>query len=251
MHIVLSIAGSDPSAGAGIQQDLKTITALGSYGVTVITALTAQSTQGVSQVYPVPGAVVSQQLQTLLADVHPHAIKIGQLPNREVAQAVVEHLQTYLNQYPVPVVYDPVMVATSGRRLMAADCTEYIVRHLLPLCTLVTPNLPEAEVLRQYQADVPTPHTALLLKGGHAQGPDATDVLQLADGTTHRYQSPRIDSPNLHGTGCTLSSAIATHLAQGQPLPQAVALGKQTLVRGIKGGQTLHIGQGNGPLWLG
>ena len=278
MQVILSIAGSDSSAGAGIQQDLKTITALGNYGATVITAITAQNTLGVQHVMPVPAEVVARQIESVISDLDVRAVKIGMIPNLEVAQAIVSSLctlqrkfekfekfekltpqtlqtsqtlqtfQTLQTSFPplFPVVLDPVMISTSGTRLMAEDCVEYIVRELMPRCTLVTPNLPEMQMLDTLlHGQLPT---NFLVKGGHAEGDDMTDRLMMTDGTVHTFTHPRIASKNLHGTGCTLSSAIASCLADGLSLPEAVAKAKQFLTSAIAAGRDLRIGHGNGPL---
>lgn len=262
MEIVLSIAGSDPSAGAGIQQDLKTITALECYGCTVITALTTQNTQGVQDVKAVEGEVVASQLQSLINDLDIAAIKIGQIPTMNAAEAIVRALKPYLNIHSVPVVYDPVMVSTSGKKMMDEECLDYIMNELFPLCTLITPNLPETEVLWgkhiQTTKDIEEAGryltekyaTAFLVKGGHAGGEEMTDRLYLTDGTTKYFNTKKIKSGNLHGTGCTLSSAIASLLAKGQSLSEAVKGGKSVVSKGIEKGCLLRIGKGNGPLWL-
>ena len=262
MEIVLSIAGSDPSAGAGIQQDLKTITHMGSYGATVITALTTQNTQGVQGVMPVPPEVVSSQLQSLLDDLDIRAVKIGQIPTKAVAQAIITLLRPYLTAHSIPVIYDPVMISTSGTPLMQPDCIEYVADHLFPLCTLVTPNLPEAESLTGLRLTSTESiieagkmltsryKTAFLLKGGHADSTDMTDHLFTPEGAHHTYTTQKIITSNLHGTGCTLSSAIATALAQGQSLPNAVTTAKQLITQAIHKGASIHIGKGNGPLWF-
>ena len=163
------------------------------------------------------------------------------IPNRDCAEAVVEALQ----DVRCPIVCDPVMISTSGTRLMTEDCIDYVRRNLFPLCTLVTPNIPEAE----YLGDMSNCN-AVLLKGGHVDGDVMTDRLKLNDGGMFEFSSPRINTGNLHGTGCTLSSAIATYLAEGKSLPEAVRLGKEVIDRGLNGGKNLHIGNGNGPLWL-
>lgn len=241
MEVVLTIAGSDTSAGAGIQQDLKTITALGQYGATVITALTAQNTVGVQAVEPVSGEMVARQIRSVMDDLEVKAIKIGMIPTLEVARAIVEQIANYSS---LNIVWDPVMISTSGTRLMAEECIAYLQEHLSPLCTLITPNLPESALFEPpYQAN-------MLIKGGHAAGEEMTDTLILTDGTRHTYTARKIDSTNLHGTGCTLSSAIASYLAAGLPLPEAVALAKDYLTRVIQAGKELHIGHGNGPLGL-
>ena len=239
MEIVLTIAGSDPSGGAGIQQDLKTITACGCYGATVITSLTSQNTLGVQSAMAVPADVVASQLQSVLSDLQPAAIKIGMIPDSDVAAAIVHALC----DVRVPIVYDPVMISTSGYALMAPDAINYIAQHLFPLCTLITPNLPEAERIGVYSLSA-----ACLVKGGHADSAQMTDILYMPDGTTHQYTTPRIRTRNLHGTGCTLSSAIASYLALGHSLPQAVSLAKDYITSAIQRSGDIHIGSGNGPL---
>ena len=264
MEVVLSIAGSDPSAGAGIQQDLKTITAHGCYGATVITSITAQNTLGVQAAMPVPPEVVGQQLRAVLSDLEPKAIKIGMLPDAEVAQVVVDELRCYLEQHSVPVVYDPVMVSTSGYPLMAPEAVQLVVSKLFPLCTLVTPNLPEANRLLQLIGK-PIPSSfvqvagetlsryfgcAFLLKGGHADSPKMIDLLFECDGNVSTFATERIATGNLHGTGCTLSSAIASNLALGHQLPDAVGQAKQFVTDAIRRAVNIRIGHGNGPLQM-
>lgn len=256
MKTILTIAGSDTSAGAGIQQDLKTITALGHYAVTVPTALTAQNTVGVQRVMAVPDNMLRAQLDSVLSDISVAAVKIGMIPNAQSARIIT----AAVSQLRVPVVCDPVMLSTSGTQLMADECIDYIMQTLFPLCTLVTPNLPEALRLSGLPAGsdaeamgrrlVSMCGTAFLLKGGHAEGRLMRDILYCPDGERHEYCSPRIDSPNLHGTGCTLSSAVAALLAEGRSLPEAVAGAKALIDKGIAGGRALRIGRGNGPLWL-
>ena len=248
MEVVLTIAGSDTSAGAGIQQDLKTITALGQYGATVITALTAQNTVGVQAVEPVSGEMVARQIRSVMDDLEVRAIKIGMIPTLDVARAIVEQIINYklqiTNYSSLNLVWDPVMISTSGTRLMAEECIAYLQENLAPLCTLITPNLPESALFAPpYKAN-------MLIKGGHAEGEEMTDTLILMDGTRHTFTAQKIDSTNLHGTGCTLSSAIATYLAAGCPLPEAVAQAKDYLTRAIRAGKQQHIGHGNGPLGL-
>ena len=256
MKTILTIAGSDTSAGAGIQQDQKTITALGHYAVTVPTALTAQNTVGVQRVMAVPDDMLRAQLDSVLSDISVAAVKIGMIPNAQSARIIT----AAVSQLRVPVVCDPVMLSTSGTQLMADECIDYIMQTLFPLCTLVTPNLPEALRLSGLPAGsdaeamgrrlVSMCGTAFLLKGGHAEGRLMRDILYCPDGERHEYCSPRIDSPNLHGTGCTLSSAVAALLAEGRSLPEAVAGAKALIDKGIAGGRALRIGRGNGPLWL-
>ncbi len=263
MEIVLSIAGSDPSAGAGIQQDLKTMTALGCYGATVITALTTQNTLGVQDAMPVPKQTVASQLKAVLEDFDVKCIKIGQIPNGEVARVIVDILQEKLQEsgHRIPIVYDPVMVSTSGRRLMEADCMVYVQQHLLPLCFLITPNIPEAEQLLGHRLEDETAYrqagaelakqyaTHVLLKGGHTKGNEVNDRLFLTNGSVMEYPGTKIETKNLHGTGCTLSSAIASHLAQGYSLEDAVRQAKDFVATAILHSRHLHIGHGNGPIW--
>lgn len=248
LPVVLSIAGSDPSAGAGIQQDLKTITNLGCYGATVITALTSQNTMGVQGVMPVPAQVVESQLRSVFSDLRVEAVKIGMIPNVEVAEVVVKVLAEEKARRPLPIVCDPVMVSTSGTRLMDSQCVLYVYHKLFPLCTLITPNLPEQDLLSQLGAAP----TSCLVKGGHAEGEEMTDVLYLYDEggrNQHCFTSPRISTTNLHGTGCTLSSAIASWLALGKSLVPAIRNAKDYMNEAIRGGASLRIGHGNGPLW--
>lgn len=256
--VVVSVAGSDCSGGAGIQADLKTVAALGGYAATVITAVTAQNTLGVQAVYPLPQQAVADQLDTVFSDLRPMAVKIGMMPHAESIHSLVQSLDTYR---PTWVVCDPVMISTSGHRLMDDDALLIMQKELFPRCTLITPNLHEAEHLCGHglagaEAMEPTARslaqlygTSVLIKGGHLSGHLMTDVLY--DRTAQHafcFTDEKIDSPNLHGTGCTLSSAIATLLASGHTLPEAVRLAKSYMNQAIERGKYLHIGQGNGPL---
>ncbi len=238
MKTILTIAGSDSCGGAGIQQDLRTITSLHHYGATAITAITSQNTIGVQAVMPVPADVLASQLHSVLSDLHADAVKIGMVPNKDCAHVIVEAIK----DLRCPIVYDPVMVSTSGTRLMDEECIAYVCKNLFPLCTLITPNIPEHDIVATYL------HTAYLLKGGHADGPDMVDTLWLPDGTTHSFASPRVSSSNLHGTGCCLSSAIATYLACGLSLPEAVKEGKDVVTRAIERAKEISVGKGNGPV---
>lgn len=255
--VVLSIAGSDPSGGAGIQADLKTFSALGAYGTTVITALTAQSTLGVTGIHAVPPAFVRQQLDTLVADVRVDAIKIGMLGDAATVRAVAG----FLGDHPglAPVVLDPVMVATSGARLLAEEA-EQAIGDLLPHACVLTPNIPEAAVLlgegpatstedllRQARALRARGARAVLAKGGHLTGHDATDVWIDDDGE-HLLGARRVPTANTHGTGCSLSSAIAALLPRsGSPL-NAAREAKTWLSAALEGADTLEIGHGPGPV---
>ncbi len=264
--VALTIAGSDSSAGAGIQQDLKTMTALGVYGATVITAVTSQNTLGVSAVLPMPAETVGSQLEAVLSDLHVKTIKIGMVPNAAIAQVISQVLADYKKLHTCHVIYDPVMISTSGRRLMEEECIETVKRDLFPLCDLVTPNLPEAEkLLGRPLHDIPNEgialaqryHTTFLVKGGHGTNRNSdephlsTDYLCLPEGKTEMFESQMIDTPNLHGTGCTLSSAIASYLLKGDSLSSAVAFAKTFVTQAIERGKDRRIGRGNGPIGVG
>ncbi len=254
---VLSIAGSDPSGGAGIQADLKTFSALGCYGMAALTALTAQNTRGVTAVHVPPAAFLSAQLDAIFADIEVDAIKIGMLATGELARAVAAELKAHP---AIPAVLDPVLVATSGDSLGAPDVVDALLDDLLPAVTLITPNLPEAARL----AKVPMPQDepemrrvaevlhergarAVLIKGGHLRGDEAVDV--LFDGRRHRSVSaPRVATRNTHGTGCTLSSAIAAYLARGADLAAAVEAAKSYLSAALAQSGHLRVGQGHGPV---
>ena len=255
--IVLSVAGSDSSGGAGIQADIKTISALGGYAATAITAITVQNTLGVQAVHPVPAELVGEQMQAVMEDLRPDAIKIGMTGNVEIISEIALLLFDFS---PRQVVLDPVMVSTSGHNLMTDEAVEAICTLLLPEVSLVTPNLHETEVLLQQPVHTVDEmedaacrlfekyHCAFLIKGGHLKGNEMCDVLY--DGNQlNIFGSNRIRSGNLHGTGCTLSSAIATFLAQGASLYEAVEQAKEYISCAIEAGKDLHIGQGNGPLW--
>jgi hydroxymethylpyrimidine/phosphomethylpyrimidine kinase len=253
--VALTIAGSDPSGGAGIQADLKTFSALGVYGTSVITALTAQNTQGVSGVHVVPTAFVTQQLETLVADVRLDAIKIGMLANAAIVGAVGDFLQRHPHDC---VVLDPVMVATSGDRLLDDEAVQ-AVRDLLPLASVVTPNLAEAAVLldtRQARnlRDMRLHATALqelgatrvLIKGGHIEdGPEAVDLLLDVDGEA-LLRAPRVKTVNTHGTGCTLSSALAALHPQRDSWFEAALDAKSWLTAALVAADVLEIGNGLG-----
>jgi hydroxymethylpyrimidine/phosphomethylpyrimidine kinase len=254
--VMLSIAGSDPSGGAGIQADLKTAAALGVYGATVVTALTVQNTRGVTGVHPVPAGFVVDQYASVVTDLDVRAVKIGMLGSVEVVQAVA----SMLRERPVPVVVlDPVMVATSGDRLVPEDAEAAIRELLVPLASVVTPNVPEAEVLTGLhigsaddleaagRALLALGPGAVLAKGGHLDGDRCVDVLVSAGGAL-RLESPRVRTPHTHGTGCTLSSAIASYLVRGLDLPDAVTSAKDYLDRALAAGAELELGHGSGPV---
>jgi hydroxymethylpyrimidine/phosphomethylpyrimidine kinase len=254
---VLSIAGSDSGGGAGIQADLKTFAALGCYGMTAITALTAQNTLGVSAIHGVPPDMLKAQLSAVLDDIGVDAVKIGMLHAPDIVRTVAWALKHYGVKQ---VVLDPVMVATSGDRLIAPDTVQVLVDELFPLATVVTPNLDEAALLlgRPITAAAQLETAArdllamgapaVLLKGGHLPGDEVADLLVSGPGPAQRLASPRISSRNTHGTGCTLSSAIAAHLALGEPLERAVALARRYILQAIAMGADVYTGAGHGPL---
>ncbi|ELJ8579964.1 bifunctional hydroxymethylpyrimidine kinase/phosphomethylpyrimidine kinase [Vibrio cholerae] len=256
--IVLTIAGSDSGGGAGIQADIKAISATGGYACSVITAITAQNTQGVSAVFPLPLAVVEQQLDAVFSDIPVLAVKIGMLADAPIIALVAKKLRQY---QPKWIVLDPVMISTSGHHLLAAEAVETLIRELLPLANLITPNLPEAAVLvgmtqQEWQQNSQQGIAALrqldtqavLLKGGHNhQQMDSDDLLIEVDNIYH-FRAPRIATKNTHGTGCSLSSAIASYLAQGHALEEAVEKAKQYIHQTILHADQLKIGQGYGPV---
>jgi hydroxymethylpyrimidine/phosphomethylpyrimidine kinase len=251
---VLIVAGSDSGGGAGIQADIKTVTALGGYAMTAITALTAQNTLGVHGVLRVPPEFLRLQIDCVLDDLGADAFKTGMLDNA----ALIETTADCLNRYPgLPLVLDPVMVAKGGQPLLAADALASLKRALLPLATLLTPNLPEAEALSGMEINGPDDMErvaealltlgvpAVLLKGGHLPGNVVIDMLVTEDGV-ERFAAPRIDTRHTHGTGCTLASAIAAGLAQGMALRDAVVRGRDYVRRAIASAPGL--GAGSGPL---
>ncbi|QNK66943.1 bifunctional hydroxymethylpyrimidine kinase/phosphomethylpyrimidine kinase [Variovorax sp. PAMC26660] len=254
---VLSIAGSDSGGGAGIQADLKTFAALGCYGMTAITALTAQNTLGVSGIHGVPPDFLKAQIQAVIEDIGVDAVKLGMLHTPEVVEVVAWAIDRYQLKN---VVLDPVMVATSGDRLIAAETVQVLVRELFPRALVVTPNLDEAALLIGHAIDgvdaldgaadelLALGAKAVLLKGGHLPGDDVVDVLLQSDGARKRLASRRIASRNLHGTGCTLSSAIAAHLALGLALPEAVEKARTYILGAMAAGANVQIGAGHGPL---
>ena len=252
----LTIAGSDSGGGAGIQADLKTFSALGVYGTSAITAITAQNTCGVLAIKTLAPALVAQQIAAVLADIRLDAVKIGMLATPAVIAAVAEALQSWTG----PVVLDPVMVAKSGDALLQDDAIAALTRYLLPRADLLTPNLPEAarlldQPLAETTAEAEAQGFALLdlgaravlIKGGHAAGPICTDLLITRDGVLE-LAAPRIATRNTHGTGCSLSSAIAAELAKGQSLPLALRRAHGWLQGAIADADRLGIGRGHGPV---
>ena len=251
---VLSIAGSDPSGGAGIQADLKTFSALGCYGMAALTALTAQNTQGVTGVHDVPAEFVRAQIDAIFEDVDVAAVKIGMLSQPEIIHEIADVLETYK---PPFLVVDPVMVATSGDPLISSEAIDALKERLIPLATIITPNIPEAQKLsRKAVLDMETSAVGLLdlgcksvlLKGGHLKEAVARDVLAMQGSGVQEFSAPRVDTPNTHGTGCTLSSAIAAYLAKGEDIPSACEKAKAYLTGALEASSALRVGHGHGPV---
>ena len=252
---VLTIAGTDPSGGAGIQADIKAFSALGAYGTSVITTLVAQNTQGVQEIHPIPAGFVKTQLDVLFADVRIDAVKVGMLGGAEIVHAVAAALK---QQAPSHVIVDPVMVAKSGDRLLAADAVAVLREEILPHADLITPNLPEAaDMLGEEEATDDQGMLAqverlgelcprVLLKGGHLDGPQSVDLL-LIDGEVTRLTADRVATRNTHGTGCTLSAAIAALRPQRPDWISAVSDAKDYLTRALAAADRLDVGHGHGP----
>ena len=254
---LLSIAGSDSGGGAGVQADLKTFAALGCFGMTVVTALTAQNTLGVRSIHPVPLGMVTDQIDAVAEDIGVDAVKIGMLHSAPTIECVRAALERHRLG---PVVLDPVMVATSGARLIDPAAVASLVRELFPRATLVTPNLDEAAMLIERRLDSEADMEAaarqllvmgakaVLLKGGHLPGDTVGDLQLARDGAPRWMRAPRIATDNTHGTGCTLSSAIAAWLALGQPLAQAVDSARAYVRGALQAGAGVRTGAGSGPL---
>ena len=252
MQTVLTIAGSDSSGGAGIQADIKTMTAYGVYGMSVITSITAQNTCGVTEVHTLSGNIVSAQMNAVLSDIKPDVIKIGMLGNGESACAVADSLSSFPG---IPIVIDPVVLSTSGHTLLDTHGQQVLIDILFPMAALITPNIPESEWIsgEKISSASDMEHVAqnlyerfgcaVLIKGGHL--PETADDF-LYDGTAVWFSGTRIHCENTHGTGCTLSSAIASALALGYSLPEAVSSAKKFVREAMSTG--LDLGQGNGPL---
>lgn len=257
--VVLSIAGSDSSGGAGIQADLKTFSALGVYGATAITAITAQNTQGVHSQLAIDPQMVYDQIVAVIDDLHPSCVKIGMLSNSEVVMAVAEAL----SRYPTHIILDPVIVSTTGHRLLSLDAQEVIKQRLLPYSMLVTPNIPEMEALANYSVDTYEHKVeaskilfdfgakAILLKGGHEEGEHKCDILFTNSGSgieSTIFTSESITTRNTHGTGCTLSSAITAFMARGYDIVEAISEAKRFITEAIRSGADIEIGHGIGPV---
>ncbi len=258
----LSIAGSDSSGGAGIQADLKTFSALGTYGMTAITAITAQNTTGVSSIMPVTPQMVADQIDAVFSDIRPDAVKIGMLMNSQIIVSVAHCLQRWK---PRHIVLDPVMIATSGSRLIDEEAISTLISLLLPMATVVTPNRPEAECIAgggiricdaasaatAAKAILNLGAKAVLIKGGHIDtgNGEMTDFLfTQGNNDTEVFTGKMVDTRNTHGTGCTLSSAIAAELAKGHTLTEAVGLAKQYLSKAVEAGASVSVGHGHGPV---
>lgn len=254
---VLSIAGFDGSGGAGIQADMKTIAALGCFATSVLTALPVQNTTGVKAIYPIPYQAVQEQIEAVLEDIFPDAIKIGMVHTSELVHTIIDTLQRFPK---TPIVFDPVMVATSGHKLIEDATIQTIIEYLFPLADIITPNLDEAAVLAQMPIKtVADMHQAgekikalgvknILLKGGHLQTERLTSLFFTEDGQVHEFHFEKYTTKNTHGSGCTLSSAIASYRAQGRTLLEAVIEGQNYVQQAIYHGKDAVIGKGNGAL---
>lgn len=254
---VLTIAGFDGSGGAGIQADIKTISALGCYATSVLTALPVQNTQGVKNIFPISIRAVVEQLETILEDIIPNAIKIGMIHTPELVNVIVQKLKEYKH---IPVVLDPVMVATSGHRLIEEETIAVIIDKLLPIADIITPNMDEAAILSGMTVETLEDMAQagmylkklgcsnILLKGGHQKSKIITSLLFAESNTPHSFAFEKIDTHNTHGSGCTLSSAIASFLALGNSMYKAVELGQHFVHHAIINGADVQTGKGNGPL---
>ncbi|ATP39172.1 bifunctional hydroxymethylpyrimidine kinase/phosphomethylpyrimidine kinase [Solibacillus sp. R5-41] len=253
MNIVMTIAGSDSSGGAGIQADLKTFQELGVYGTTVITALTAQNTIGVSNIFPTPPGFIQAQMEAVFADLPVTALKTGMLFSADIIETVAEVLQ----KMDVQLVVDPVMIAKGGASLLQREAVEALKTKLLPLATVLTPNIPEAEVITGMTITTPTDIQVaaqqilrqgvqcVVMKGGHLEGTEAVDTVFFQDGSTFSLSSKRIHTRHTHGTGCTFSAAVTAFLGKGYAVRDAIIEAKRFIQAAIE--NPLNIGNGNGP----
>jgi hydroxymethylpyrimidine/phosphomethylpyrimidine kinase len=255
--VALTVAGSDSGAGAGIQADLKTFAALGVYGTSALTAVTAQNTRGVRAIFALPSTIVAAQIEAVFEDFDVAAVKIGMLPSVAIVEAVAEALLRFSPRF---VALDPVMIASSGDALIESGVVAAMKSRLFPRVDCLTPNLAEAagllgeavardeqDMIRQGRALAALGPRSVLVKGGHLESSQAIDVLVTAT-TTRRYAGQRIASPHLHGTGCTLSAAIAAYIAMGATLEEAVASAKAFVEKAIESGRAITLGAGSGPL---
>lgn len=254
---VLTIAGFDGSGGAGIQADIKTISALGCYATSVLTALPVQNTQGVRNIFPIPVEAVSEQIEAILDDVFPDAIKIGMVHTPELVETIVKTLAKYKK---VPIVFDPVMVATSGHRLIEEKTIETIIEKLFPISDIITPNMDEAAILAKMEVknldDMKIAGEQIkelgckniLLKGGHLETEMIISLFYNDQNDYQTFKSEKIDTKNTHGSGCTLSSAIASFMARGKSMEEAVAFAQYYVSEAVLKGSDVQTGKGNGPL---
>ncbi|MFN1217332.1 bifunctional hydroxymethylpyrimidine kinase/phosphomethylpyrimidine kinase [Chryseobacterium kwangjuense] len=254
---VLTIAGFDGSGGAGIQADIKTASALGCFSTSVLTALPVQNTQGVRKIYPIPVEAVADQIEAILDDIFLDAIKIGMVHTPQLVETIVSTLGKYKK---IPIVFDPVMVATSGHRLIEEDTITAITEKLFPVADIITPNMDEAAILAKMKVEtLEDLYTAgkeikklgcknILLKGGHQETSTITSLFHDEHGNYHPFETVKFNTNNTHGSGCTLSSAIAVYLARGKTLFESVALGQDYVYHAIENGKDVQTGLGNGPL---
>lgn len=254
---VLTIAGFDGSGGAGIQADMKTISALGCYATSALTALPVQNTTGVKSIFSIPEQVVGDQIETILEDIFPNAVKIGMIHTAKLVSTVVNVLKKHPS---LPIVFDPVMVATSGDKLIEDKTIQSIIEQLFPLASVITPNLDEAEILADMKIEnveqmkiagtkiMELGCQSVLLKGGHLKTEKLTSLYFLPNGTIESFEFQKFQTNNTHGSGCTLSSAIASYLAQEKDLLEAVSLAQNYIHQAIENGKDVAIGKGNGPV---
>ncbi|MCJ7934964.1 MAG: bifunctional hydroxymethylpyrimidine kinase/phosphomethylpyrimidine kinase [Chryseobacterium sp.] len=254
---VLTIAGFDGSGGAGIQADIKTASALGCFSTSVLTALPVQNTQGVQKIYPIPVEAVADQIKAILDDIFPDAIKIGMVHTPLLVETIVSTLAQYKK---IPVVFDPVMVATSGHRLIEEETIKALTEKLFPIADVITPNMDEAAILAGMKVETledlyaagkkikQLGSKSILLKGGHQETSTITSLLYDEHDHFHAFETQKLNTRNTHGSGCTLSSAIAAYLAQGKSLYDAVSLAQHYTYRAIESGMDVQTGFGNGPL---
>lgn len=257
--MAMTIAGSDSSGGAGIQADLKTFSSLGLYGASVVTAITAQNTEGVHSQFAIPAEMVCNQIVAVMDDLTPSVVKIGMLANADIVHAVADALRGC----NIPIVLDPVIVSTSGHRLLSAEALDVVKQRLLPMATVITPNIPEMEALTMMPIGsesekleaarylISIGARAVLLKGGHESGAEKRDILYLPteNGILEEHMSmPTIPTRNTHGTGCTLSSAIAAYIALGCGLSEAAHRAKEYVTNALMAGADIVLGRGHGPV---
>lgn len=255
----MTIAGSDPSGGAGVQADIKTMSAIGVYSCSVITALTVQNTKGVTEVFSVDGECVRKQIEAVMSDIMPSVVKVGMLNNLETAEAIAESLGRYTGQ-DLKIILDPILASSSGKQLLSDEALRYVIDKILPMSMLITPNIPEAEILSGMKINnnddrmeaarriLTFGAKAVLVKGGHSDSRVKSDLLVTADGQEKWFSMLGVETRNTHGTGCTLSSAIASYLALGDRLDDAVQKAKRFVNDALKAGRDMELGHGTGPL---